>query len=165
MPEPSERRSPDVHDALLATAQRLLGTSGDPPTETDLRRAISTAYYALFHALSRLVVDLAFSQLDPSEPDWVKAYRGLVHKETKRRCNVINLRAQTFPEPVPRIGADFCKLHEARERADYVPDAEFTSESATMLVEAARDALRRLAELDSATRHRFAAYLEQQPRK
>ena len=46
-------------DGLVGTARRL-ATSGakGKPRQSDLRRAISTAYYALFHALAKDGADL-----------------------------------------------------------------------------------------------------------
>ena len=38
-------------DDLLAQAYHLLNKDGDAPIEASLRRAVSTAYYALFHLL------------------------------------------------------------------------------------------------------------------
>ena len=39
------------HDDLLRQAYRLLGEETEPATQADLRRAVSAAYYALFHLL------------------------------------------------------------------------------------------------------------------
>jgi uncharacterized protein (UPF0332 family) len=40
-----------LHDELLDTARFLLRRNQNRPTQADLRRSISTAYYALFHRL------------------------------------------------------------------------------------------------------------------
>ena len=39
------------HD-LIQTARRLTESGAVQPTQADLRRAVSTAYYALFHCLA-----------------------------------------------------------------------------------------------------------------
>jgi len=38
-------------DQLLEQAYHLLNKDGDEPNEASLRRAVSTAYYSLFHLL------------------------------------------------------------------------------------------------------------------
>ena len=43
---------------LLATARRLAKASPQKPRQSDLKRAISTAYYALFHAMARNAADM-----------------------------------------------------------------------------------------------------------
>lgn len=157
---PSGRHSRVVHDAFLATARRLLESAGS--TDADRRRAVSTAYYALLHALCRLVAD---SRPAPAGATWDQVYRGLAHAETKRRCSANRLLAASFSEPVQRIGGAFIQLQDARHLADYDPTYALSVEAAEIHIAAAGDALNRLAELRDETRHGFAAYLEQAPRK
>lgn len=40
-----------LHDELLDVARYLLRRNQSRPTQADLRRSVSTAYYALFHRL------------------------------------------------------------------------------------------------------------------
>ncbi len=44
-------------DDLIALANRLASASPNKPRQADLRRAVSTAYYALFHAMAKNVAD------------------------------------------------------------------------------------------------------------
>ena len=43
---------------LIETARRLVESGAAQPTQADLRRAVSTAYYALFHCLAAATADL-----------------------------------------------------------------------------------------------------------
>ena len=50
-------RTVNSHD-LIETARRLTASGAAPPTQADLRRAVSTAYYGLFHCLAGTAADL-----------------------------------------------------------------------------------------------------------
>ena len=59
-----------IAEDLLATARRLAKASPRKPRQADLRRSISTAYYALFHALAADGSQLALTDLAHQWPDW-----------------------------------------------------------------------------------------------
>ncbi|MDE2841766.1 MAG: hypothetical protein OXN21_00135 [Chloroflexota bacterium] len=62
---------------LINTGRRL---AGGQPTEEDLRRAISTAYYAMFHALAASNADLTDGPMTQANRDkWTGTYRSLRH--------------------------------------------------------------------------------------
>jgi uncharacterized protein (UPF0332 family) len=42
---------------LIVTARKLAKASPKKPRQADLKRAVSTAYYALFHALAKNAAD------------------------------------------------------------------------------------------------------------
>jgi hypothetical protein len=44
-------------ESLLDTARKLLDLSERRPSQTDLKRSLSTCYYAFFHALARNCAD------------------------------------------------------------------------------------------------------------
>ena len=50
---------------LIQTARRLTESGAAQPTQADLRRAVSTAYYALFHCLAATVADLLTGATGP----------------------------------------------------------------------------------------------------
>ena len=43
---------------MIVTARKLASASLKKPRQADLRRAISTAYYALFHAMAKDAADM-----------------------------------------------------------------------------------------------------------
>jgi hypothetical protein len=103
-------------------------------TQAAIRRAISTAYYAAFHALTTSNADAligpAHDQL--TADSWIRIYRSLNHGQAKSQLGPEVKRNQ------PRVSADtlnfadiFCKLQDERHSADYNPRATFTIQAAT----------------------------------
>ena len=114
MIEPSE---------LLDTCRKLVPQSADPPpTQADLRRAISTAYYAVFHALAASNAELIAGQPQSSISAyaWERVYRRLDHGRAQN-----NLRAAlNLLSPVGEYFARaFIELQSLRMEADYNPNA------------------------------------------
>lgn len=70
-------------EALIASSRALISpiSPDNQPTDEALRRAISTAYYAMFHALAAnnadCIVGTAHDLL--SRHAWDRVYRGLEH--------------------------------------------------------------------------------------
>ena len=61
----NQSKESSVHADLLSTARKLLcPIDGNEPSNTDLRRAVSTAYYAVFHHLSRACSELLVKSED-----------------------------------------------------------------------------------------------------
>jgi hypothetical protein len=84
-----------------------------------LRRSVSDAYYALFHALAALCADNLVGVSKPNSEAWRRIYRGIDHARAKdefRRADVRNLHAN-----VGRFAPAFVQLQEARHAADYDP--------------------------------------------
>ncbi len=110
-----------IPEGLIATAWKLCArVDGKPPTQADLRRALSTAYYAQFHALSRLCADtIAGGEFDANRNDyaWDESYRGLIHGVVVEACRQI--KGNRFPAKIREFAAVFEFLRQARESADY----------------------------------------------
>ena len=104
--------------------------SAAQPAPAAIRRAISTAYYAVFHALDANNADVligpARNQLTADA--WIRIYRGLNHNHARSQLqqNRTNLSAsvQTFADL-------FRDLQIERHIADYNPQATFTAQTAT----------------------------------
>ena len=124
----------------MTYAQELLDAAGlllacEQPTEATRRRAVSTAYYAVFH----LLVDAAVTQVavGHASPTANLARRAPTHTHLKKLCGGLlpqenqktpvrppaEWRAAGFDAPVSaelgRMAADVVALHAARETADY----------------------------------------------
>jgi len=54
--------------------------------ESNLRRAVSTVYYALFHGLAECCADELFNRNMRGQPGWVRIYRGLNHRQAREAC-------------------------------------------------------------------------------
>ena len=103
------------------------------PTQAAIRRAISTAYYAAFHALTTSNADALIGPVhDQLTADlWIRIYRSLNHGQAKSQLEPEVKRNQ------PRLSADtlnfvglFCKLQDERHNADYNPRANSTVQTA-----------------------------------
>ena len=99
------------------------------PAPAAIRRAISTAYYAAFHALTASNADvLAGSVYDPLTANaWIRIYRGLNHNQARAQ---LQQNRASFSANV-QVFADLLRdLQNERHNADYNPQATFTAQTA-----------------------------------
>ena len=105
---------------LIATSRLLTATlhPNTQPLQDSLRRAVSTAYYAMFHALASSNADcLVDTPHDPlTEHAWSRAYRGLNHSTARR--NLLQ-DSGLFSPQIRRFADAFSQLQEQRHLADY----------------------------------------------
>ena len=142
---------------LIATCYKLVSpASALPPSEADLRRAISTAYYAVFHTLAASNAELiaGLPQSDMSSHAWERVYRRLDHGRAQN-----NLRA-VLPHLSPS-GANFARnfidLQGLRHEADYNPNFSITHTRTRNLIAQAETAIRNFAQLTEEERRFIAA--------
>ena len=80
---------------LIDTCRKLAPAAATPPpSEADLRRAISTAYYAVFHTLAASNAELIAGQPQSSVSAyaWERVYRRLDHGRARNNLRaVLNL--------------------------------------------------------------------------
>jgi len=151
-------------EGLVGTARRLASTgSKGKPRQSDLRRAISTAYYALFHALAKDGADLFVGAISSrSASAWSQVYRALDHGFAKQAClRVPNLDFQT---PLVDCAEAFVTLQQQRHAADYDPLARFTRAYANLMVDEAERAIRNLRSADRADRRVLAVQIRMKAR-
>jgi len=119
---------------LLEQARHLARRERTRPRQASLRRALSTAYYALFHFLIREAVRQIGHNL--SEENFNRAYRWFDHgamyrvargcsQETVRIPNSKEVLIQDNPRGIQFIAQHFADLQELRHLADYDPGAIF----------------------------------------
>ena len=150
-------------DALdLIAAARLLATHprlGRPP-EANLRRAVSTAYYALFHSLAECCADTITGkrQANRNNDAWFRVYRALEHGAAKRRCDD-QAEIDKFPAEIQNFAARFSEMQRNRHQADYAPDASFHREQTTQLITESEDAIRGLNNVPVQQRRAFAVHV------
>ncbi|MBM3755181.1 MAG: hypothetical protein FJW38_14515 [Acidobacteria bacterium] len=110
------------HDELLAQAEKLLQGDEKDLTQADLRRAVSTAYYAMFH----LLIDettLNWNR-DSSRHTLGRMFEhGLMRRVSQR---LVDTRAFAFPGADPvvlqklkDVAKAFVNLQDSRHLADY----------------------------------------------
>jgi hypothetical protein len=88
---------------FIDTARDLVAPRTGRPRETNLRRAVSTIYYALFHCLAACCADTLVGgpSSNRSKPAWRQAYRALQHRQANTRCRHSNIR--WFPTVIRRF--------------------------------------------------------------
>lgn len=139
---------------LLAQAEKLLRGDGGRPKQANLRRAVSSAYYALFHFL---IEEATIFVVGAGRSD--KALRQLVGRgftHTAMREASAEVRKGTPRDllkpfwtlySVPtnatlgRLAAAFVDLQQERHRADYDLSQPITLKEADSLVQQARRAI------------------------
>lgn len=143
-----------------------MGSRRGRPLETDLRRAISTAYYALFHCLANCCADtiVGGTGSNRSGTAWNQAYRALDHGLTRRRC-VSRSGIARFPPDIQKFADFFVLMQAMRHLADYDPDAKDApiwplSRSAIIgIINDVEDVIRRFNQAPIADRRAFAVYV------
>ena len=150
---------------LLRTAM-LLANYVDPsdpdglPSEANLRRAVSTAYYAAFHALCQSCADTLVGpySADSTREHWVTAYRTLEHRQVRNRFNNREHMAG-FPEQVRHFARRFADLQDLRHHADYDPEATFADDEVLQLLTDTRVAIEGFNAAPERDRRLLAVYL------
>lgn len=144
-----------MSEQLVATARRLAGASRKKPRQSDLKRAVSTAYYALFHSMARNAADMLVG-VGSDRPDkaWTQVYRSLEHGPAKNACK--ELRNLGFPAALIGCGDAFVQLQQARHDADYDPDHSVNLATALAMTELAENAVRDLKASPRKDRKAFA---------
>lgn len=145
MPEPSSD--------LLAVA-RLLATveDGTEPTGARLRRAVSTAYYALFHKVSRAAALRFMGPDQENSAGYIMIYRSFDHRHMKTVCQALqastlkerfrnHLRRNAVSQDMRDFAEVFPELQEARHLADYDPAVAFLPEQVSALIDSATAAI------------------------
>ena len=111
-------------DDLLVTAEHLARRTTES-TDADIRRSISTAYYALFH---RLIEDSTAQFVAATDQRHALA-RSFEHGKMRRVCDLVTkspvppAAAAVLGAPVPtelvRVATAFVELQDRRHDADY----------------------------------------------
>jgi hypothetical protein len=87
---------------LFEQADRLLAPTAEEPRSTDLRRALSAAYYAVFHFIVTEGADLFFGR---GSSQYVMAYRSVDHAWLRSLCDQLRgLSKAKKPPHAPGVG-------------------------------------------------------------
>lgn len=150
---------------------RLLATHDKRrPRQASLRRAVSTAYYAVFQALCATCADTLVKSSSAWET-YTPVFRALDHNRT---AQILSQSAPAIASDVQRVGWAFKELLAAREWADYSPEPRpdfeegrpfFTREETLSLIEVAEAAVAILDRLDKDARLKLAVRLVARTRK
>lgn len=144
MPNPSE---------LLEVARLLLNTDfPKTPSDAQLRRAVSTAYYALFHKILRAAAARFVGPDQSATPAFSLIYRGFNHRGIRKVCEALrvstlkgtykhHLCREAVSQDMRDFAGAFTALQDARHLADYDPAIRFLPSDVSSLVDAAKVAV------------------------
>lgn len=147
-----------LHHDLLEQAGHLARREPNRPRQASLRRAVSAAYYAVFHLLASEGARL----LAPSRPRGLRLQiqRGFSHREMRDVCRQFVAGSPASPtralsalpiEPALRsVCETFVLLQDARHKADYDLTRAFDRLDVVNLIAAAQDAFGNWATVRSA---------------
>lgn len=147
---------------LLDIADDLARGSGrrGRPRRADLARAVSTAYYGVFHALANCCANrlAGATPASRSRRAWRQTYTSLEHRPVRNRCENRNV-VHRFSEDIQEFAKFFATLQREREAADYEPDMPYSRYRVTQLVQLARQAVRYLENANARDQRAFALYV------
>lgn len=125
-------------DHLLEQAESLINaTPAGAPRQADLRRAVSAAYYALFHFVMRAVSDLVLGKAAAKDDLYARTYRSLQHAELKSR----SAEARTISNNISAFADAVVTLQDERHKAEYHPLFKISKADALTKVALARAAI------------------------
>ena len=159
---------PKLSADLLSQAGALAVAENHKPKQASLRRAVSTAYYALFHCLIEETTSYLIGKGSENAALRDLAARAFVHGKMKDLC-------LEFSKPIPksallksfwplepqaslqlgRLSSSFSKLQQLRHDADYDVGKRIVRNEALDAVEEAKIGIRALADLKNTTLRSF----------
>jgi hypothetical protein len=162
-------------DHLFDQAERLIVSTAGAPRQVDLRRAISAAYYGVFHVVATAVADQLVGGGRRTTPEYALAYRRIDHKALRALCTEIKagrlsskyedfVPVNGFSSDLKTIAVAAVELQERRIDSDYNPLISVKASDAEALVATARDAAARFGRLSRDERRTFLCLLVFQPR-
>lgn len=145
-------------EQMIQSARRQANTGGNP-TQEDLNRSVSTAYYALFHTLANSCADLLVGSTDAdrASDEWAQAYRALDHGQARRQCS--RGEVSRYSLDMQRFAETFCEFQEDRHNADYSPRADFDQAQVESIIDRAASAIAGFTAAPEDERRRFVVYL------
>ncbi|MBC6436689.1 MAG: hypothetical protein GDA52_00810 [Rhodobacteraceae bacterium] len=152
---------------LIRTARKTARSQAAVrPRQSDLRRAISTAYYALFHALCMNYADCLIGRTgsDRSKRAWQQAYRTVEHGDARKRCANQNTISE-FPTEIRDFALQFRTLQQKRHSADYDPHARFTRTEVDTDIDVAERVIKGFDLVSLKDRRAFAAWTAMKTRR
>ena len=118
------------------------GPKAEEMRQVSRRRAISAAYYALFHHLNSKAVELIAPNVPPETNNRIQ--RWFEHAEMKKVCGrflqtkldqpLLGLIGPTASPELQHVANNFIKLQDARHKADYDLSFVVTSSEAKQIV-------------------------------
>lgn len=163
-------------DHLIEQSERLIAPPpAGPPRQVDLRRAVSSAYYALFHLTLTALADEMIGAANRSSQRYALVHRGIDHRALKDLCLVLS-KTTVPPRFAPFIPAGFfgrdflvyagavVALQNERHRADYDVTARYKTSSARSAIAQSRRGITAFRGIEASRKKMFLTLLLCPPR-
>lgn len=155
-------------DHLLELAVQEIQSQTARPRHAVLRRAVSTAYYAVFHGLLGQVAICFVPGTDGKARTLF--YRALEHTRTRERCRRAGQKPLPkneqdffefthFPDQLRFFADGFVELQDLRHSCDYDPEFTIAKAEAQEAVASAKQTLSHLWNADASSQRLFLSYL------
>jgi hypothetical protein len=157
-------------DHFLDQAERAVEQATGRPRQVDLRRAISSCYYGIFHLTLAALADEFVGIGNRNTARYALVYRSLDHRRLREVCVEVGrtTAAGRYAAYLPRVGlaselrlfaTSVIEAQQGRHSADYDPLATFKAEDVRVAVATARQAIRSFAQVAAEERRLFLTLL------
>lgn len=151
-----------MYAEFLQIALELANREAGRPRYVSRSRAVSTAYYALFHALAEFCARQLVGAWRPWKP-FRHVYRSLDHATARKVFGDLR-RSGEFSDDAVIAGEIFRQLQDLRHAADYDPEYRVSRNETLRLIDGARQAIGLINGLDPDERKLLAARLIERTR-
>ena len=162
-------------DHLFEQANRLITPQTGRPRQVDIRRAISAAYYGIFHAIVTAAVDQFVGVTNRDESRYGLAYRSVDHGKLRKLCEEVQKSklSAKFKNYAPSAGfganvlalaETIVELQEKRHAADYDVMIRMNRSDAAFAIAGAKAALGRFEKAGQQERLAFLSLVLFSPR-
>ena len=155
---------------LIALARALVngiigGRATGAGSQTEMRRAVSCTYYAMFHTLAASNANTLVGELPVEQRNWAwrQAYRAVDHRQARNRLGRASLGGR-FPNDVCAFGEQFAVAQRMRHSADYDPYKELQATTVSDLISNAEAYILAFNRIHSDVRRELAIHLITSPR-
>jgi uncharacterized protein (UPF0332 family) len=165
------------HSHLLDQAEKLAAApAAGQPRQANVRRAVSSAYYGLFHFILASATDQFVGRTKRATSEYGRVYRSIDRRTIRELCEDLKkpqLPAKYKPyEPsggfgqnIPAFAAAFVDLLEKRHAADYDPMISMTLSEAQSAIKTARAAIKSFEKASRSRQRTFLSLLLFAPRR
>ena len=163
-------------DHLFDQADRLIQPLvPGKPRQVDLRRAISAAYYAVFHYILTKAADQCVGAANRGTKNYSLVYRSVDHRALRDLCMetkkstpsakyIKHIPDSGFGPNIPAFASALVELQEKRHSADYDPAYRVKTSDARLAIAQARSAIARFENSKDYRKRSFVSLLLFAPR-
>ena len=144
-----------------AHAQGAVNAGVGRPLQEELKRAVSSAYYALFLRLCEETANLTVGTLQSDHGQrtaWQRMYRVLQHGPTRNKCQNHN-EIRHFPSGIQEFADRLVIAQDLRNDADYDPFSRYSRQQVISIIAESRAVLEAFDSTPRQERLHFIAYL------